>query len=69
MAAIPKPDKEAIRNWLRDRRRSMAPPPPIEQIKAELFSRCRADGPHVNDKASARQQEPMLAGEPLFMNT
>ncbi|MES2264321.1 MAG: hypothetical protein V4724_37915 [Pseudomonadota bacterium] len=31
-----KPDKETVRNWLRSRRLSKAPPPPIEQIQAEL---------------------------------
>ena len=52
MTARPKPDKEAIRDWLRGRRQSKAPPPSIEQIKAELFASLALTGRgHCTDRA------------------
>lgn len=42
MGSGAKPDKEVIRHWLLARRGSATPPPPIEQIRAEVYNAASA---------------------------
>lgn len=51
MASIGKADKERVRDWLLERRRSTAPPPPIEQIQQEVY-RCLPTDPPIRQRVA-----------------